>query len=453
MLKKNDDIILDIESISSEGSGVGHCDGMTVFVDGGIPGDKLLVHIIKVKKTYSIAIIKNIVSASVHRIEVDCPVFSKCGGCSFRMMDYSAELEMKKKVVNDALQRLGGLDISVDEIICSESTDHYRNKGIYQVSFGDDLKTNVGFYSKRSHRVVDCRNCRLAPTEFGQIIDAVVKWASGFGVSLYDETTGRGLLRRVFLRKAFKTDQIMLCLVINGDIIPRGDALIEYVIEACENVKSIVLNINTDNTNVALGKKCITIFGSDSIEDILCSRRFKISPLSFFQINPECCELLYKKVGEYASLQKDETLLDLFCGTGTIGLTLARNCKKLIGIEIIPDAVKNAEENAFLNKIENAEFLCGDAEEAAKMFFENGLDPDCVIIDPPRKGCTQDTIETVAEMRPKRVVYVSCDPATLARDCGRFSKLGYDTVKAAAVDMFPRTRHVETVTLITRAGS
>ena len=450
-LKKNDEIELLIESISSEGTGVGRYDGFAVFVDGAVTGDRIVAHIIKVKSSYAVGIIKKIIKASVFRIGADCASFERCGGCSFRQIDYAHELEMKRKSVEDALRRLGGADVAVEEILSIPDPDRYRNKGIYPVGIDENGKTAVGFFAKRSHRIVDCRDCRLAPEEFEGIINVISRWSAEFGVTVYDEESHRGLLRYIYLRKGFATGQLMVCLVINGDVVPAGDVLIERLTNGYPGIKSIVLNINKEKTNVALGRKCVTVFGADFIEDELCSLRFRISPLSFFQVNPAGCELLYARAREYAALKKGETLLDLYCGAGTIGLSMAADCKEVIGVEVIPDAVANAKANAELNGISNARFICSDAAEAAESLRAEKLRPDCVILDPPRKGCSAETVELVAGFAPSRIVYVSCDPSTLARDCKRFAEHGYTVSKATAVDMFPRTRHVECVTLMTRS--
>ena len=450
MLKKNEETVINIDDISSSGFAVGRVNGLAVFVDDAVPGDRLQAHIIKVKKNYAVGRITRIIKASPDRVEALCPVSSRCGGCSFMSMSYDAEKKFKLKMVRDALTRIGKIDVPVDEILALDDPLRYRNKGMYPVGYGKDFKTTVGFFAKRTHRIIDCRSCLLTPIEFENIINIISKWISEWGVTLYNEERHTGLLRHIYIRKGFSTGEIMVCLVINGELIPRADQLVERLVSANSGIKSIVLNINKAHTNVVLGEKCVTVFGSNHIEDELCGLRFRISPLSFFQVNPACCELLYGKVREYAALKKDETLLDLYCGAGTIGLTLAGGCKKLIGVEIIPAAVENAKENAMINGIENAEFFCADAQETAKTFKEKNFSPDCVILDPPRKGCSEETVGSVAAMKPKRIVYVSCDPATLARDLARFDSLGYHAEKATAVDMFPRTNHCECVVSISR---
>lgn len=450
MLKKNDDIELEITSLSSLGSGVGHFEKMAVFVEGAVTGDKIIAHIIKVKSSYAIGIIKKILKPSKHRIVTDCEVSDKCGGCSYRHIDYSHELSMKRRSVEDALQRIGGLDIRVDEILNTGKVCHYRNKGQYPISMDKEGRTHIGFYAKKSHRIVDCLDCRLAPPEFQQILEVIKRFAAEFGISIYDEETKKGLLRHIYIRKAFKTEETMVCLVINGDSVPKADVLSERLIAVNKNICSIVLNINKKNTNVILGDKCVTVYGKDYIEDVLCSLKFHISPLSFYQVNPEGTEILYGKAKEFADLDGSQTVLDLYCGAGTIGLSMADKAKKIIGVEIIPEAIENAKENARLNHIENTRFICDDAGGAAKTLLSECLKPDVVILDPPRKGCGADVIDAVVEMSPDRIVYVSCDSATQARDCKIFAEKGYETVKAVAVDMFPRTVHCESVALLCR---
>lgn len=451
VLNKNDKIRLTITTLTSMGSGLGRFKDMAVFVDGSAPGDELEVHIIKVKKNYAIGKIVKIIKPSKLRQESDCPFDTRCGGCAYRHIKYESELGIKKQNVNDALERIGGLSVRVDEILHIENPEYYRNKAQIPVGIDEKGNLNIGFYSKHSHRIIDSDCCLLQMKEFHGILPVIRKYILENPISIYDEKTGRGLLRHIYLRRARVTGEIMVCLVINGDSVPGKDNLIRALTEYSTDIKSIVLNINKEDTNVILGDKCITLWGSDFIEDVLCSLKFRISPLSFYQVNPEGTELLYGKAKEYAGLTGNEFLLDLYCGTGTIGLTMADSVKQLIGVEIIPQAIENAKQNASLNNIENARFICDDASGAAKTLFDEGIRPDVVILDPPRKGCSRDVIETVAQMSPDRIVYVSCDPATLARDLAVFSELGYETSKATAVDMFPRTTHVETVVQLIRS--
>lgn len=450
-MKKNDEIKLTITTLTNQGSGLGRFGDMAVFVDAAAPGDELLVHIIKVKKNYAVGKIKKILKVSPHRVEADCPVYQRCGGCAYRHISYESELEEKRQSVNDAMQRIGGIDIKAEEILHISEPVRYRNKAQIPVALSKDGCIVTGFYSRRTHSIVPCDDCLLQNAEFAPIIRAVKQYTAENPVTFYDEETGKGLLRHIYLRRAKATGEIMVCLVINGSSIPRRDRLIALLTATDDHIKSIVLNINREKTNVILGEECKTLWGRDYIEDELCGLRFRISPLSFYQVNPEGTELLYAKAKEFAGLTGGETLLDLYCGTGTIGLTMADKAKSLIGVEIIPQAIENAKANAELNGIQNARFLCADASGAAKLLLEEGVRPDIVILDPPRKGCSADVIEAVATMAPVRIVYVSCDPATLARDCRIFQEKGYGVKRMCAVDMFPRTAHVETVCLLTKA--
>ena len=448
MLRKNDEIYLTVKGCTVQGSGVCDHEGMTVFVRGAVTGDRVLAHIIKVKKTYAVGIIKKLIQRSPMRAKNFCPIAEKCGGCCFAHIKYNAELEIKAQQVADNFKRLGKLDIVPDPIIPSPSAERYRNKAQYPVGF-DGKFASIGFYAPMTHRIIDCADCLLQPKEFAEITDIFRDWIREKKIPVYSEADETGLLRHVYIRKAAATEQIMVCAVANGEKLPEADDLIERL-KAVKGVASIILNINREKTNVVLGKECRTLWGSDFITDELCGLKFNLSALSFYQVNHDGAEVLYGKAKEYASLTGGETLVDLYCGTGTIGLTMAKNVKKLIGVEIVPQAVENAKGNAKLNGIDNAEFICSDASQAAQTLFERGEKPDVVILDPPRKGCDEALINTVAKMKPDRVVYVSCDSATLARDCRRFADLGYETLRATPVDMFPHTAHVETVVLLVR---
>lgn len=444
-LVKNQEIELQIESFTSEGSGVGHFDKMAVFVSGAAAGDRALVHIIKVKKTYAIGKAVKILVPSADRIASDCEVSSSCGGCAFRHIKYEAELEMKRSKVENAFLRLGGIDKSVDEMIGAEELVGYRNKAEYPVGFDTGLK--VGFYAAHTHRIVDCPHCVLQPEEFSDIVKIVRKWIIEYGISVYDPETGKGIIRHIYIRQGSVSKEIMVCLVINSDFLPKKEKLLERLLTA-DNIKSVVININKEKTNVILGRECKTIWGDDYIYDVLCGVKIRLSPLSFYQVNHAQAQRLYARAKEYAGLTGNETLLDMYCGAGTIGLSTADRCKRVIGVEIIEQAVSDAEVNAEINGIENAEFYCADAAEAAQMLKSKGIRPEVIVLDPPRKGCDASLVETVSKMSPDRVVYVSCDPATLARDCKLFGELGYKVEKLTAVDLFPRTVHVECVALL-----
>lgn len=451
MLRKNDDIEISIDGMSAEGSGVGRYEGQAVFVNGTAVGDIASVHIIKAKKNYAVGKINKIITPSKDRVMSLCPVSEKCGGCCFRHISYDAELRIKEQKVRDAFQRIGHLDIGISDIIGSPQTEHYRNKAQYPV--GTDTRNGsplIGFYAFNSHRIVPCTNCLLQPEVFKDILEAVSNWMTDFRVSAYDESKKQGLLRHIYIRRAHFTGEIMVCLVINGEGIPHGSELIEELRASIPDFKTFVININKSSTNVIMGDTCKTLYGDGFITDTLLGCRFKISPLSFYQVNSEQCEVLYKKAAEYADLHGDELLLDLYCGTGTIGLTMADRVSRLIGVEIIPDAVQNARENAEINGFSNAEFFCGDASLIAQKLKNEDTKPDIILIDPPRKGMGDGLVDTVNEMAPKRIVYISCDPATLARDCARFAKLGWEVKKVQPVDMFPHTAHVETVVKLVR---
>ena len=448
-LRKNDEIKLNIESLTSDGSGIGRYDGQAVFVRGTAAGDEIIAHIIKTAKNYAVGKLAEIVSPAPCRVEPDCPVASKCGGCSFRHISYAAELEYKLSRVNDAMQRIGHIDIEAEEILGADEINRYRNKAQYPVDVENGNLT-AGFYAYKSHRVIPCESCLLQPAEFENGIAAFSKWVKKNNITSYDEKTGKGLLRHIYFRKAFATGQVMACAVINGSAVPDKEYLIELLQQAFENLKSVVININTENTNVILGGKTVTLWGDDRITDELLGKRFVISPESFYQVNHAQCERLYKIAAEFANLGGNETVLDMFCGAGTIGLTLADKCKSLVGVEIVPSAVENARENAALNGVANARFICADAFEGAKQITEMGIKPDIAIVDPPRKGCQKELFDVFDSLGINKIVYVSCDPATLARDAAILYDKGYEIKRLKAVDLFPRTVHVETVCLLSR---
>ena len=448
-IKKNEKIELLIESLTSEGSGLGRYNGIAVFVRGTVPGDRIIAHIIKVSKNYAVGIIDEIIEPSPERIEPDCAVSQKCGGCSFRNMTYEEELRYKLSRVQDAITRIGHIDFSVERIIGADSTNFYRNKAQYPVCI-ENGELTAGFYAYKSHRIIPCRDCRLQPIEFEKGIGAFEKWVKKNHITSFDEKTGKGLLRHIYFRKAFGTGEIMACAVINGNDIPDKEYLVSELQQAFDDLKSVVININKKNTNVILGEQTKTVWGSDKICDILLGKKFVISPQSFYQVNHDQCEKLYSVVGEYADLSGSETVVDLYCGAGTIGLTLADKCKELVGIEIEPSAIENAKENAKINGVENASFICADAFDGAKEMEKRGLKPDLVIVDPPRKGCQKELFDIIENMGASRIIYVSCDSATLARDLAILKEKEYTLQRLTAVDMFPRTPHVETVVLLSK---
>lgn len=451
MLKKNDIVKLKITSSSTDGSGVGKTnEGIAVFVPLSAVGDVLKVKILKVKKTYAFGKIEEIILPSKSRVEPDCGCFSKCGGCVWRHINYSDECAVKEQKVRDAVERIGGIDAEIMPIIASDKTDGYRNKAQLPVGRDKNGMLNIGFYAFHSHRIINCDECALQPKIFNEVVKVTREFIEQTNASVYDDETRQGRLRHLYIRLGEVTDELMVCYVVNGNGLKGEDILIKMLRERIYNLKTVVFNSNKENTNVILGKKNRVAYGSGYITDFLCGLKFKISPFSFWQVNRSQAEKLYAKAREYANLSGNEVLLDLYCGTGTIGLTMARDCKKLIGVEIIEDAVRDAEQNAVNNKITNTEFICSDAENAAKQLENNGVKPDVIIVDPPRKGIGEELVKTIVRMAPERVVYVSCDPATLARDLGFFDNLGYKTREVTPVDMFPRTAHVESVCLMSR---
>lgn len=450
-LTKNQKISLEITGYTAEGSGVGRYHGIAVFVPLAAAGDQLEVKILKVAKTYAYGKIEKIITASKDRIPADCPQFSKCGGCVYRHISYDAELRAKQQKVQDALERIGGLHFTVMKpIVGANHADRYRNKAQLPIGDGPNGQVSLGFYATHSHRIINCEECLLQPQEFTNAMEAFKEWERETRDDVYNESTGRGHLRHLFLRKAETTGEIMACVVVNGNGVHNEPELAELMKKNVPGLKSVVINMNREKTNVILGKKCRTIWGQDFITDQLCGLNFRISPLSFYQVNPCQAERLYGIAAQYAGLTGVETVLDLYCGTGTIGLSMAPKAGRVIGVEIVEQAVEDAKKNAEENGIENAEFLCADAAKAADMLKNRGVKPDVVILDPPRKGCDTTLIDTVTAMAPKRVVYVSCDPATLARDIKLFAQNGFKPMEVTPVDMFPRTAHVECCSLLCR---
>ena len=448
MVNKNDEFKLNITGYTSEGGGVGKFDGQAIFVENTAVGDEILCHIIKAKKTYAIGKAVKITKSSKSRIEPECEAFKSCGGCSFGHIRYEEELKYKAQKVEDAFKRIGGLSPVFKPIISSPETTRYRNKAQYPVRRENGI-LNIGFYAKKSHRVIDGGDCLLQPVDFTRIIEIFKNWINENNITVYNEEIGIGLLRHIYLRKAFATGEIMVCAVINGVSLPNSEGLIEKL-KAVNGFKTLVVNINREKTNVVLGEKCLNLYGDGYITDVLCGVKIKLSPLSFYQVNRNGAELLYKKAAEYVAPTPKQTILDLYCGTGTIGLSMANSVKELVGVEIIPEAIEDAKVNAKINSIENARFICGDSSVAAEELKNEGLKPDTVILDPPRKGCAEELLKTVTEINPQKIVYVSCDPATLARDCARLLTLGYEVNEVTPVDMFPRTSHVESVAYLIR---
>ena len=442
-LAKNQEHTVTIEGYGEGGMGVARIDGRVVFVHGALRGERCRVLILKTLKSVAFAKVLAVLEPSDARIESDCPYFPRCGGCTYRHIRYEEELRLKKQRVQDNLSRIGGSDVTVEEILGAEDTLRYRNKAQYPVS----KDGAVGFYRARTHEVIECEHCLLVRPEADAAAEALRAYMQFCHVAGYDEKTGRGLVRHLYVRSN-AAGESLVCVLVNGDRLPKEDRLVELLRTACPQCIGIVLGTNTKKGNVILGDRYRTLWGKDRLEDTLCGRTFRLSVPSFYQVNRAQAERLYAKAIEFAGLTGRETVLDLYCGAGTITLALAGHAKRVLGAEIVPEAIDDARENAARSGVENAEFFCGDASDVAKKLAHEDLRPDVITVDPPRKGLAADVVESIAEMQPKRVVYVSCDSATMARDVKRFAELGYIARRACAVDMFPRADHVETVVLL-----
>lgn len=446
-IRKNEVYTVTIGGYSSEGLGVARVGGQVLFVHGGIAGEECDVLVMKVLKHAAYGKAMTVRRPSPHRTKPACPYFGKCGGCAFWHMDYEEELSAKRQKVWDALERLGGQTPPELPIFPSPSMLHYRNKVQYPVA----PPHQIGFYRARSHQVIEVEHCLIQSAAADRIAAAVRDWMTEHRAAAYDETTGKGWLRHLYIRTAQK-GATLVCLVAAGKGVPAEDALIGAVRTAWPDTAGIVLNVNARPGNGILGTEYRTLWGAAELEDTLCGHVFALSVPSFYQVNHDQAEQLYALAVEFANLKGDETALELYCGAGTITLALAEAAGRVIGAEIVPEAIENAKANAARNGISNVEFFCGDAGETAQKCAAEGLRPDVVVVDPPRKGLSPEVICAVAAMAPARVVYVSCDPATLGRDVKRFAASGYRLRRAAAVDMFPRTHHVETVILLERTG-
>ena len=447
-LEKNQLHTVTVTGYSAEGMGIARVDQQVVFIHGAVRGETCVIRILKVLKNVAFARVEEIVERSENRIEPDCANFPACGGCDFRHLSYTEELEAKRMRVQDALQRIGGAQIEVTEILGSEETTGYRNKSQFPIS----VEGRVGFYRARSHNVIPTTDCLLLPPQTGAIAKAVEEYMREFSVSAYNEKTGKGLLRHIYVRTNCE-GAALVCLIVNGKKLPQEAQLVERIRAACADTVGVVLNVNTKDTNVILGDSYRTLWGEDTLMDTLCGLSFRLSIPSFYQVNRPQAQRLYAKAVELAGLTGTETVLDLYCGAGTITLVMAGKAGRAIGAEIVPEAIVNAKENAARNGVENVEFFCGDAGDIAAKLARENLRPDVVVVDPPRKGLSEDVIVAIEKMSPERVVYVSCDCATLARDVKRFAEVGYELKTATAVDMFPRTCHVESVALICRADT
>lgn len=444
-LAKNQEHTVTIEGYGEGGMGVARIDGRVVFVHGALRGEKCRVLILKTLKSVAFAKVLEVIEPSSERITPDCPYFPRCGGCTYRHIRYEEELRLKRQRVQDNLSRIGGSDVTVEEILGARDTLRYRNKAQYPVS----KDGAVGFYRARTHEVIECEHCLLVKPVADAAAEALREYMQSCRVAGYDEKTGRGLVRHLYIRSN-AAGESLVCVLVNGDKLPKEDRLVTLLRDACPKCTGIVLGTNTKKGNVILGDRYRTLWGSDRLEDTLCGKTFRLSVPSFYQVNRVQAERLYAKAIEFAGLTGQETVLDLYCGAGTITLALSDHAKKVLGAEIVPEAIDDARENAARNGVKNAEFFCGDASDVAKKLARENLRPDVITVDPPRKGLAADVVESIAEMQPGRVVYVSCDSATMARDVKRLADLGYTAQRACAVDMFPRADHVETVCLLSK---
>lgn len=450
-MQKDDLIRVTIEDLSSDGLGVGHSDGMAFFIKDTVIGDEVEAKIMKMKKTYGYARMTKLLVPSPDRIEARCPVARQCGGCQIQSMSYPAQLRFKENKVRNNLMRIGKFENPpMEPIIGMDTPFRYRNKAQFPIGYSRDGRRIAGFYAGRTHAIIECKDCLLGARVNQEILETVLSHMEQFQIEPYEEQTGKGLLRHVMTRVGHSTGEIMVCLVVNGTKLPHEEALIA-TLTGISGMASVTLNTNTEKTNVIMGRKQRLLWGRPYIEDTIGAVRFRISPLSFFQVNPLQTEKLYGKALEYAGLTGEETVWDLYCGIGTISLFLAQRAKKVCGVEIVPAAIEDARKNAALNGFTNAEFFVGKAEEVLpEKYKTEGITADVIVVDPPRKGCEESVLTTMIQMQPKRIVYVSCDSATLARDLKYLCENGYTLQKYCPVDMFGNSVHVETVVLLSQ---
>jgi len=461
-IAKNDEFNLTIEDMSTDGAGIGRRNGFVWFVKDAVTGDVVTVRATKVGKSYGFARLMKIITPSRQRTEPKCPVSKQCGGCQLQMMDYHAQLRMKENMVKNDLIRIGGIpeeELNMKPILGMEEPWRYRNKAQFPIGRDRDGRIIAGFYAARSHRIVECRDCLLGVTENKKILDIILGFMEEQGIEPYDEERHQGLVRHVLIRKGFSSGELMVCIVINGErLVNKGGSdvgeLLAKQLLLIPGMKSISLNVNREKTNVILGRKIINLYGEGFITDSIGGVNYRISPLSFYQVNPLQTEKLYGTALAYADLKKGtEVVWDLYCGIGTISLFLARKAGKVYGVEIVPDAIRDAKENAALNGLDNTEFFVGKAEEVLPEQYEkNHIAADVIVVDPPRKGLEQAVMDTMLKMAPRRIVYVSCNPATLARDLKYLIAGGYRLKKVRCCDMFPHASHVETVAQLQRVN-
>ena len=454
VIRKNDVVELTIEDIGTKGEGIGKYKGYTLFVSNAMLGDRVQVKATKTNKNYGFARMVEIVEPSEYRVEPRCPIADKCGGCQLQQLDYKKQLEYKEDKVRNCLTRIGGFeegrDFKIDPILGMEDPYYYRNKSQFPVARGKDGKVEIGFYKTGTHSIVDTDHCYIAAKVNVEIIDFMRTFIEEYKIEPYDEVNHRGLLRHILTRVGYVTGEVMVCLVINGNDFPYKDKLLEGL-RKIKGMKSICLNVNTSNTNVILGDQVIPLWGETYITDYIGDVKYRISPLSFYQVNPIQTKKLYDTALDFADLSGNEVVWDLYCGIGTISLYLADKAKKVYGVEIVEQAIEDARTNAKINSIDNAEFFHGAAEEVLpRKYKEENIHADVIVVDPPRKGCDQSLLDTILEMGPEKVVYVSCDPGTLARDLKYLCENGYRLERVRPVDQFCHSVHVETIALIQR---
>ena len=453
MIEKNKEYILDIVNTGYEGEGIAKIDGYPIFIEGAILGEKVRVLIVKVKKSYAYGKVLEIIEASKDRVEPKCKIYKRCGGCSIQHMNYRKQLDYKFERVKDCITKIGGLSSELVKYpLGMEMPERYRNKVQLPVGVVNG-ELNIGFYAQRSHNIIDLETCLIQDEVADKVARLTKEWMKEYNISpasIDGVFSKSGLIRHIMIRRGFTTNEVMVVLVSTKENVPYIDEFINKIRENIDGIRSIILNINKEETNVILGQKCITLWGEDTITDYIDKFKFNISPLSFFQVNPTQTEVLYSKALEYAKLTGEETVFDAYCGTGTITLFLSQKAKKVYGVEIIEPAIINANENARINNIKNAEFFVGKSEEVIPSLIEKGIKPEVIVVDPPRKGCDIKLLESIAKVKPDRVVYVSCDPSTLARDLKILDEKGYKTEVVQPVDMFPMTSHIENVASLIR---
>ena len=447
--RKNDLVTLEIEDCGIDGEGIGKADGFTVFVKDAVIGDTVTAKIIKAKKNYGYGRLMEVLKPSPYRVEPKCEFARQCGGCQLQALSYDQQLVFKTNKVKGHLERIGGFtDIPMEPIIGMDELFHYRNKAQFPVGRNKEGKIVTGFYAGRTHNIIENRDCALGVAENKEVLDRVIAHMEKYGIEPYNEATGKGLVRHVLIRYGYFTKEVMVCLILNGNKIPKEEQLVKSLCEI-PGMTSITINVNKKHSNVILGEEIRLLWGQEYITDRIGDISYQISPLSFYQVNPMQTQKLYAKALEYADLHGEETVWDLYCGIGTISLFLAQKAKFVRGVEIVPAAIENAKENAKLNGLENTEFFVGKAEEVLpREYKKNGVYADVIVVDPPRKGCDETLLETMVEMNPERIVYVSCDSATLARDLKYLCERGYELRKVCPVDQFGMTVHIETVVLL-----